>query len=177
MKNMNQFELLQRFQEYLLSGNLKPGDKLPGELELAEQFGVSRGTIREIIIHLSLLGILERTTRRGTFVRKATCIDVGRTLNFQLQTIGCSFEEMKATRLMLEAAQVKLLIQFATPAIIEELTELNEDMARHEDDPDKADRLDMDFHLKLLEVCGNRVLQVLGQVIVLFFLGHVIVFC
>ena len=116
MKNMNQFELLQRFQEYLLSGNLKPGDKLPGELELAEQFGVSRGTIREIIIHLSLLGILERTTRRGTFVRKATCIDVGRTLNFQLQTIGCSFEEMKATRLMLEAAQVKLLIQFATPA-------------------------------------------------------------
>lgn len=166
---MNQFELLQRFKEYLLSGNLKPGDKLPGELELAEMFGVSRGTMREIIIHLSLLGVLERSTKRGTFVRKATCVDVGRTLNFQLQTIGCCFEEMKATRLMLEIAQVKMLLRFATPARLEELKELNDKMSLQENHPDEADRLDLEFHLTLLEICGNRVLQVLGQVMVLMF--------
>ena len=166
---MNQVELLRKFQKYILSEKFKPGNKLPGELQLAEIFNVSRGTIREIIIHLSLLGILERSTKRGTFVRKATYADVGQTLNFQLQTIGCSFEEMKATRLMLETAQVKLLIQYATPVKLEELKMLNEKMSHHEAAPDEAERLDLNFHLALLEISGNRILQVLGQVLVLMF--------
>ena len=46
--------LLEQFEAYLVEAGFRPGDRLPGELELAQRFGVSRGTIREIIVHLTL---------------------------------------------------------------------------------------------------------------------------
>ena len=42
--------LLEQFEAYLVEAGFRPGDRLPGELELAQRFGVSRGTIREIIV-------------------------------------------------------------------------------------------------------------------------------
>ena len=47
---MNKTEILQKFREYLTGNGFGPGDKLPGEMELAEQFGISRGDIREVIM-------------------------------------------------------------------------------------------------------------------------------
>ena len=40
-------ELLRRFENYLIRGKYRPGDRIPGEQELATHFGVSRGTMRE----------------------------------------------------------------------------------------------------------------------------------
>ena len=42
-------ELLRRFENYLIRGKYRPGDRIPGEQELATHFGVSRGTMREAI--------------------------------------------------------------------------------------------------------------------------------
>ncbi len=166
---VNQFDLLQKFRDYLVAEKFVPGDRLPGEMELAERFGVSRGTIREIVIHLSLLGVLERSTKRGTFLRKATCVDVGRTLNFQLKTIGCSFDELKAARLLLEAGQAAQLVRLVTPAGLERLRAINDRLSQCTGSPAEADALDLEFHLALQEVGRNRVIQVLGQVLVLMF--------
>ncbi|UCB44496.1 MAG: GntR family transcriptional regulator [Spirochaetota bacterium] len=49
---------------------LKPGDKLPNEHELAEQFKVSRPTIRQAILDLEIEGLVERIKGRGTFLRE-----------------------------------------------------------------------------------------------------------
>ena len=50
------------------SGALSPGDKLPGEAEMAEVYGVSRDTIRRATSKLSEEGILVILHGRGTFV-------------------------------------------------------------------------------------------------------------
>ena len=50
------------------SGALQPGDKLPGEAEMAEVYGVSRDTIRRATSELSEEGVLVILHGRGTFV-------------------------------------------------------------------------------------------------------------
>lgn len=159
--------LLKTVKKYITE--LKIGDKLPNELELAVKFKVSRGTIREIISHLTLLGVLERCTKRGTFVKAPDAADIGETLSLQLQIAGVGFEELKETRLFLELAQVPLLIKLATPASIDRLNALIDSMEQSLDNPEKADALDMEFHLTLIEITGNRVLKVFSQVITMMF--------
>ena len=76
-------ELLKRFERYILENELKPGDRLPGEVELAAHFGVSRGTLREVIGYLVLKGILERRTSQGTVLRLPEVEDIANDLLFR----------------------------------------------------------------------------------------------
>jgi GntR family transcriptional repressor for pyruvate dehydrogenase complex len=62
-------QVLDQLRALLDSGQLKPGDQLPGERELAEQLQVSRGTVREAVQFLGALGIVEIRHGHGTFVR------------------------------------------------------------------------------------------------------------
>lgn len=48
----------------------KAGDRLPAELDLAEEYGIAAGTVRQAIAQLVDEGLLERHQGRGTFVRK-----------------------------------------------------------------------------------------------------------
>ena len=61
-----------QIQDYILykieSGEYPVGSKIPSEVELAEMFSVSRITANKAIKELSIMGILERTRGRGTFV-------------------------------------------------------------------------------------------------------------
>jgi len=66
--------LYQQLEEYLRSqidtGKLHPGDRIPGELELAESYGISRMTARRAIDAMVLDGTLFRQPGKGTFVAK-----------------------------------------------------------------------------------------------------------
>ena len=52
----------------IASGELRVGDRLPAERDLAEQFDVSRGTVRQALDALALRGLVERGIGRGTFI-------------------------------------------------------------------------------------------------------------
>ena len=52
----------------LISGEWKPGDAIPSEMELAARFGVSQGTVRKAIDELAAENILMRRQGKGTFV-------------------------------------------------------------------------------------------------------------
>ena len=60
-------ELTRRLLEYLLSGALKPGERLPSERTLSAQIGVNRQTIRNAIASLAMLGIVETRLGSGTY--------------------------------------------------------------------------------------------------------------
>lgn len=62
-------QLVTHFRVRILDGSLPPGSRLPTELELAEEYNVSRGTVRQAMTALVNEGLLERTQGRGTFVR------------------------------------------------------------------------------------------------------------
>lgn len=159
--------LLKYVKDYILELNV--GDKLPNELTLCKKFNVSRGTMREVISHLRLLGILERSTRKGTFVKAPSIHEISETLALQLEIGGFGFEELKSMRLFLEVSQIPLLIQLVTPIAIDRLNTLVDEMEKSYNNPEKADLLDLNFHLTLIEICGNRILMVFSQVIALMF--------
>lgn len=61
-------QLLERFRRQIESGELKPGDRFPAELDLAQQYGVARITIRRAIEELVQDGLLVRRQGKGSFV-------------------------------------------------------------------------------------------------------------
>ena len=60
--------VINRITDAIKTGELKPGDRLPPEMELAESLGVARSSVREAIKILAHLGVLESLRAEGTFV-------------------------------------------------------------------------------------------------------------
>lgn len=61
-------QVLEQVIHLLVSGQLKPGDKLPSEIELMEQLDVSRPVLREALRSLETLDIITRKPRDGTYI-------------------------------------------------------------------------------------------------------------
>jgi GntR family transcriptional regulator len=72
------------------SGALMPGDPLPGELKLCEQYGVSRTVVRQTLVQLEFEGVVERVRGRGTFVATP------RTAQGLVQSLSGQFEDLAA---------------------------------------------------------------------------------
>src|SRR6476620_1980344 len=62
------YELVEELKRRILSGEIAPGDKLPAENSLVEEFGVSRTVVREAISRLQAAGLVETYQGRGSFV-------------------------------------------------------------------------------------------------------------
>ena len=67
-KNLSQQTMERLYNTIVAEKRMQPGDKLPNELELSEQLGVSRATLREALRMLSARGVLEVRRGKGTFV-------------------------------------------------------------------------------------------------------------
>lgn len=61
-------QVMDEVKNMIASGQLKPGDRIPTETELSQMFGIGRSTVREAIKIFQYLGILNSSTRKGTFV-------------------------------------------------------------------------------------------------------------
>lgn len=64
------YQLQKKLNELVSTGVLKPGDQIPSERELSEQFCISRPTIRQAINELVYQGLMYREKGRGTFVAR-----------------------------------------------------------------------------------------------------------
>jgi GntR family transcriptional repressor for pyruvate dehydrogenase complex len=65
-------EVVDHIQQQILTGALRPGDRLPPERTLVQQYGISRTAVREALRSLAAKGLVESQVGRGTFVRKPT---------------------------------------------------------------------------------------------------------
>ena len=65
-------QIVQQIEESIVKGELKPGDQLPAERELAQRFGVSRTAGREAVKALREKGLVESYSGRGTFITDGT---------------------------------------------------------------------------------------------------------
>ena len=65
-------QIVRALSDSIANGTYRPGDKLPTEAELIEQFGVSRITVRSAIKEMEDAGLVERARGKGTFVSPDT---------------------------------------------------------------------------------------------------------
>lgn len=65
-------EIIKQLLDFLLSGGVAPGSRIPSERQLAEGLGVGRMMIREAVKSLSLLGLLEQRVGDGTYLSRSS---------------------------------------------------------------------------------------------------------
>lgn len=164
-------DLADRFRAYLRDGELKPGDRILGEVALAERFAVPRAAIREIIMHFCHLGVLERVRNRGTTVCALSPERLGDDIALCFGLAGFTPADLKETRQLIEIAIAGLVSRRLTAASAAQLRTLIDAMAA-EKDPVAADLLDRDFHLALIAACNNPCLSMFSGVIQTLFRRH-----
>lgn len=123
----------------IVSGELAAGERLV-ETDLARQFGVSRGPVRDALVELERGGLVELRARRGSFVRSLTAADV---------------EEVYSLRIALESLAVRRAVEVGFDrlrfrSLLDELQQANE-----AGDPVAIGATDMALHRGLVEAAAH----------------------
>jgi DNA-binding FadR family transcriptional regulator/uncharacterized protein YgbK (DUF1537 family) len=152
-------EITRRLLDYLLSGELKPGSRLPSERQLSEALGMGRSTLRESLKALTLLGLLEVRQGDGTYLRRADSALLPRVIEWGLLLGEKRTMDLVEARLKIEVAIAELAAQRRDSFAVEELRQLLERMGAAGDDYQAFVDADVAFHLKLAEIARNSVLR------------------
>src|SRR2546423_5618457 len=112
-----------QIRQAIVTGKLAQGERLPPERELAEQFGVSRVTVRDALRSLEAMGLLEvKVGARGAaFVTAPTGSKVAQTMSDMVLMSATTPEEIVEARLIVELGTVTLACARATPEDLAEL--------------------------------------------------------
>ena len=168
VKTSRLYELIvQQVEASILNGELKPGDQLPAERDLAERFGVSRTAVREAVKALREKRLVESYSGRGTFVTNGTSQAVRQSLDLMIR-IGRQegVAHLAELRQILEpeiAALAAVRIEEQLLATMREAV-ASMDCSLHDREP--YIEADLDFHLALAEAVGNPlVLSLLDSIV------------
>ena len=156
--------IARRMIQLFTRGEYKPGDRLPPESELARQFRVGRGAVREALKALSIIGIVRVERGKGSFIRERQ--------EFLVRPISMGFEleidpqALVGARKLIEVEIAGLAAQRATPEQVEFIESF---LLRMEETMD-SDRIDdylgadVAFHFAIATAAGN---PILGQFLTL----------
>lgn len=156
-----------QIEALILDGNLKPGDQLPPERELAEVFGVSRTCIREAIKALMAKGLVDVQHGRGVFVTRAAPVeaDVAQVMAKLLASEGTSLTEFYEIRKLIEPQAAAWAAERRTLADIEairdacRLTVGSGEGGKSSPNAIKIWKHDTKFHLAIAAATQNQVLS------------------
>ena len=138
--------------------NLKPGDVLPPERELAQRFGVSRSSVRDAIRSLELIGLLEPQQGRGTVVCEPSGEAVAGPLTAVILHKRKLVGELLDVRKIVEPALARRAAEHVTDAQIAELEQILERQSSQMAKGELAIAEDNEFHYRIAMAADNAVL-------------------
>ena len=153
-------KIIAQISDALVSGELKPGDRLPPERELAEQFGVSRTVIRDAVKTLAGRGILHVKHGAGIFVTTSEENAIGRlgALSDILPSQGVSLRDLFEIRKVLEAEGAEWAARRRNDYHLKRLRGILEDAYRNSENIEVLSERDAQFHVAIAEASQNLVL-------------------
>jgi len=160
-------EIVEQIKQLITDGSLKPGDKLLSERELAEQFQVSRASVREAIRTLEMLGVIDIRPGEGTFIRGMDAVDIIRPLAMFLAVERSSLLDMFEMRRIFEAGTVSLAAERATQEELDQIEAMLDMMRERLNvlDPEKGEEYDTAFHYAVAEATHNSLLTKLFKTV------------
>lgn len=159
-------QVVEQLQALVVDKHLQSGDRLPGERELCEQFGVSRTVIREATRILAQRGIVTIKPGRGTFVSLPDHSNIALAIELYARARHISLQSVIQVRQALEPEIARIAAEHATEEQIERLAQCIDIMDRRLDDPAAYNAADQGFHSTLAEATGNELFSALTGVIV-----------
>ncbi len=162
--------IIDAFTQALLSGDLKPGEQIPTEVELSERFGLARNTVREAIKTLVAMGVLEIRRPVGTFVCEGFTESM---INPMLYGVilgrGDGYDELLDLREVMETGTMLTAIRNASD---EEIAGLAEPLAAlgvacRRANPSFQEVFDRDdaFHSALMVLSHNRMVEKISDTV------------
>jgi GntR family transcriptional repressor for pyruvate dehydrogenase complex len=146
-----------QLRRYILSGTLKPGERLPAERALAEQLGVGRSSVREALKVLEAIGLIESRIGEGTFVAAQDGTNIARTLGLSLSAWGGAIVEIIGARRIIEVEGARAAAERADAQNLRALEhELQRMEHAHEDFPTYL-AADMQFHRLIGQATHNTI--------------------
>lgn len=163
-------EVVAYFENMILSGKMKPGQRLPPERELAEKLKVSRPIVHEGLVELQAKGLINIVPRKGNFVKDYrkegtiailnSLLDYQSTENLDPEIIANILE----FRMDFEVIPAKLAAQKCNDddiKVFEGIVRSEFDLLSGDHDPSKVAELDYKFHYSIAEASRNIIYPLL----------------
>lgn len=162
--------LLDAFNQDLLSGALQPGDRIPTEVELSEQFGVARNTVREAVKTLVAMGVLEIRRPVGTFVCEGfTEPMISPLLYGVILGRGDSYDELMDLREIIETGTMLTVIRNASDEEIltleKPLAALRKECFASKPKVETVFEKDNAFHEAVMALSHNRMVERIADIV------------
>ncbi|MEW6228038.1 MAG: FadR/GntR family transcriptional regulator [Bacillota bacterium] len=151
-------EIVDQIKKLIDQGELRFGDRLPPERELAAKFGVGRPAVREALSALEMKGLIEIQPGQGAYIKgPSKQVDMAR-LEIDLGDQVSPMDLLEARRIV-ETHVVELAAARATQEDIERLArEANDARERYENSGEFSMEADREFHIAIGEATQNPVL-------------------
>jgi GntR family transcriptional repressor for pyruvate dehydrogenase complex len=149
----------------MLAGDLEAGQRLPAEHELADEYGVSRPTVREAMRMLSTDGLVRATrgASGGTFIAlpapDAVASSLSDTIELWFRAGSTSAADVEQARSWIERGCVRLAAENRTEPDLETIQAAVDDARDPSLDTDRFLELDIDFHVAISRAAHNGVLE------------------
>lgn len=164
--------IIDRLTGAIIEGELRPGDKIPTEPELAEELRVGRNSVREAVRILVAYGVLEIRRPEGTFVCDGFSTQIINPMIYQviLQKEG-SHDELIGLRKIIENGIMTLLMEQkisseAYKAISKSCDKLLKELKKEPENVEEILDADIEFHKKVAEATNNSLVMVVHDVII-----------
>ncbi|MGH3252556.1 MAG: FadR/GntR family transcriptional regulator [Trebonia sp.] len=159
-------QILLQIEEAIVSGGLKPGDRLPPERDLAQTFGVSRASVREALRVLEMFGVI--VARRGTgpdagsIVATSAQNGLESALRLHVGLLRIPTRDMVEVRAALEQQAARRAAERMDDKMTTRLHEIVTGM-RTATGIAEFNEFDTEFHVEIARVSGNALLPVLME--------------
>lgn len=145
--------------DYLVENRFKVGDALPTELELTEMLGVSRTVIREALLRLRMMGLIESRKKKGMVVTHPDAIALFERTIFPSLMEKEKLKDIFELRMALEIGMADLIFLRIKPEDIKALEQIVASEPENTGDLLFDIKQEMSFHGKLYEITGNETLK------------------
>jgi len=149
-------QVFDQLKELIVRGQLKPGEQLMPERELAETLGVSRTTVRDAISKLVVMQYVEHRQGQGTFVRKPALTD-GNLLAEAMKLEDATLKDLLEFRMGLECNAAAVAAQRAMDEDIEVLRNTIREMETAYRNKELDTEADVSFHMAISFASRNPV--------------------
>ena len=147
-----------QIKQLILDKDWKPGERIPSETELAELFGVSRVSVREALLKLNAIGLLESRFFFFFYVREVGADIYLNAIIPAAFVSSNSLLELLEFRQVMEAKQAGLAARKAKPEDVARLEEIHKDMVKNAGNLEAFSEADLRFHIELARITQNSLL-------------------
>ncbi len=160
--------VIDRLTDAMINRQIRPGDKLPTEIELAASFGVGRNTVREAIKILTSFGVLEIRRPEGTFVATGFSDKMIDPLLYGI--ILDQTESVDALKELREGIDLEILSLAVKKADEKDMAKLSQSLSvllreLEAGNPEKIFRADDEFHAAIAQAAHNNLYSRIGDLV------------